>query len=301
MKVLILLFFTFNLPIFIFLSVILYGGIDNRVLKEELAKSSIYVKINGLVDTFGSNNVEDPQSEQFISVIRGRLTSSFIKNKTEEIIDDSYVWITYKSTTPPVASFKELKEDFLAKNPELLTSLQSLPEESQNYQVGSDPQEQINQVHKGISNFVKSDFSFPLEKNLTGIKQVYGIIKIAQPILGILLIISLAFLGVLNTTWHKRLRWLSAAFISAAIWGYIHIASNTLLVSSVVAITQSTTNEFANIASPIVVALIKRFAASYIHFQGIVGIGMLITAAILLVVGELANRPLKSSITSKKK
>lgn len=308
MKALLFLFFTIATPIAVFLTTILYGGISNTVIKEELADAQIYTQIQNYLP----NNPESFESSEFETILRKHFTPEYTQTKVEDIIDESYGWITGSSTASPSVSFPEIKEDLLREHPELLSELSVLQNELQKQPLPeglSDEealqiQAQMDQVEKNaasLNNFVQNDFSLPLEKNLKGIKDFYTLITIIYPILLVLLILSLVLLGYLNKTLSSRLKWIGSTLLVAGIFGFLAIVfQNVLLVFLTEAVKQSP-NEVILMFAPIFVEMMKSFVKTYTQYQMITSIICTITAAILLGAAYMMRKQTTSVLPVRSK
>jgi hypothetical protein len=218
MRVVSLLFFIFNLPVVVFLASLLYGGFSAQVLKEELSQTKVYERLLSSPNKEVSDNL-------ILTALANRVTPTYLQNKVEGVIDDSYTWVIGKTKKPPLLSFNDLKDDIIASDPELskLTSeFKELPKTEEAYE--SYPPQRETEI-----NFVKNDFSFPLKDQLAGIKQTYTVLSIVLPILIVLLILCLVNLLVANHTARSRLRWVGSVFLLGGVFGYL-----TLLLSQYV-------------------------------------------------------------------
>ncbi len=199
MRILALLFFFFTTPLVIFLATIVYGGISTKVIKEEVAKSGLYKKL------------EFPP-----------LTPSYVKAKVEKAVDDSASWITGKSKVEPVISFKDLKDQFLAQNPEMIdafSEMENIPPQDENtdefgYEEEADPQ-------AFIKDLAKNDFTYPLKDVLSGLKFVNLIITILLPVLVILMILSVVLIIKKSKDAKSKFKWVGMTFLLSALGGFI--------------------------------------------------------------------------------
>ncbi len=298
MKLLTLLFFTFTLPLVIFLTVLLYGPLTPVSIKSELNNASVYEKLSQTLADISSN---DSENTELAGIITSRFTSEYIKIKTEGVIDDTSNWITGKSTTPPMLSFKELKEDIVKENPQLLTQLTDMADEMKNESAAyadssENTDETMNQqadmmnVSTSISQLVNSDFSFNLEKELNGIKNGYATTRIVHPILIVLLFGSILLLGVLSSSWPARLRWIGSTLISSSVVGFgiLFVATHGILALTTALSDQS--NEFVRLFSPIILHITTSFVSSYSLYEKSVSI-VLLVIGIACIIGSTVIKP----------
>jgi hypothetical protein len=305
MKLLLLIFFATTLPVVIFLTALLYGGISNTVLKSELATSNVY---DGLSKQLTAFDTEDATSREIDGILKNRLTASYLQEKTELLIDDSYNWITGKSTAPPTISFREIKEDILAQNPDILEELQKMKSEMQpsNTSWTNEYHEPYNAEFADNTNvftgLVQSDFSAPIGQQLEGIKTAYNGLRLVHPVLIILLVLSLILLFVLNQTFSSRLRWIGASFIAGAIVGGVTIIFNSFTLAAMTNALVGNTNEMVSIFSPIVINMVTYFNTHYVNYQKVIsGLLFLIGIGCYIGVAFLKTQPATPQVTKMKK
>ena len=297
MKLLLLIFFTLTLPVTIFLTTILYGGINNTVIKEELLKAGVYAKVSSLVE--GLAQGDDADSAEFINIIKDKINSTYVQSKAESIIDSSYGYVTSKTEIPPTISFKELKDEVMSKNPELLASMEDMANEAK---TSDDTQDaQMKEGMAKLQDFAKSDFTFPLEKQLKPVKTYYAAARIAQPIFIFLLLGSVVLVGILAPTKQSKTRWMGATLATAGVWGFLLIFFNGFILSVIEKALGGVTNEVASVASPIVLSIISRFNQSFMSYQGMVSIALFLVAAGIIAYGELTNNENSIKPVKKKK
>jgi hypothetical protein len=278
MKVFALLFFAVFTPVVVFLSAVLFGGISNSVVKDSLAEAKVYQRVSELIS---NSEGDDAESEAMMKIVEKRLTPEYLQDKIENTIDVSLDWITGKTSTPPTVSFKEIKEDITSKNPELLKTLEKLPEEMKDQEGQSE--EDAKQMQKNMESFqslVKSDFSLKLDSNLQGFKNFYGGIKIVLPILILLLIGSLALIKLASPSWNSFFKWLGATFLISGLMGFGVIFLSSTILTNVTQWTSGLSIELANIVAPIVLEIIKNFLGVYKNYQTWVSMGLIILGAL---------------------
>lgn len=292
MKLFALIYLVLATPVAVFLYTIFYGGINNTVLKNELARSKTYSAIADFAATIKPED-SDTSEDEILSVIKEHVTQSYVKEKTEELIDVSYNWVTGTTNTPPVISFKDIKDEIMAKNPELLSSLEDISKEAQaagpSSDLSGDEQAQMKQATQGISDLVKSDFTFSLEKQLSAVKSAYATLRILFFATLILLAVSILIIVLRANDLKSKMRWLAAAFAVAGVWGFIIIALNVGITNVLTQLTTSTSNEAANIALPIVVAVVGKFVSTFTTNQGILSIALILFGAVFLAIPELTK------------
>jgi hypothetical protein len=279
MKLLILLFITFTTPLVIFLGTVLYGGLSNDVLKEELSKAQVYSQLG---DYLQKTAADPSANEGLTAIFTNRFTTPYIQTKIETAIDDSYFYITGKTTTPPVISFHELKSDIMTTNPELLTSLDEMTQEMEKMQA-ENPDQSAGDELLMLKDLSKHDFSFPIGERLAGMRKSYTVIRVLLPLLILLLAGSLVLLWFMNTSMAARLRWIGASLLGAGIAGLIAMFMNTALIESLRQLLLENSNELVAIYSPLGMNLITNMVERYARFQGMASLSLLLSGVICIV------------------
>jgi hypothetical protein len=315
MKVLLLLFFTFTTPIVLFITTVLYGT-SAVTLKEALAASHIYSQLKNVLINIDSGDTDAGQLNEILSK---RITSDYLQKKIETAIDDSQSWIKGKTTAPPVISFSEVKEDILSQNPDLMVSLKNAASQKSTQpsvaEASNDAPSSENQMDQGttdqstaasLSKLVQQDFSIPLSQYLGVFKSLNTAMQIALPILGILALGSLLLIVILSHGTSSKLKWVGSTFFVSALWGFGIIFFQSILVSIMTQLAQSNQNDVLSVIWPVVLEIIKQYMHSFINYQGIAGIGMLVFAAGCFIVLSMINNPVlqpnqKAAVPSLKK
>jgi hypothetical protein len=283
-KVLAVLFFVFITPLVVFLTTILYGGISPSIINKELANAEVYQKISELI-----NSAEvDEESKQFMEFFSNRLTPKYLQNKTEGAIEDSFNFVSGKSSIPPIVSFKELKDDIMATNPKLLASLEKIPEEIQKEQKQADGAElasdkssaEISQSMESLNNLIKSDFTIKLDQYLMGLKNSYSVMKIVHPVLIVLLMGSIILLKLFSPSLHSFLKWAGVAFIVSGLLGFGIIFLSSIGLNAATNFAAENSNAALSIIAPIIFGILKNFLGVYKNYQTGASIGLLVLGAL---------------------
>lgn len=313
MKFLLLLFFAFTTPLVIFLTTLLYGGVSPKVVKDELAQSNFYTNVTAYIAEMSSEDTGDEVSSEVTGIITNRFTPEYLQSKAEPAIDDTHNWITGKTQTAPVISFKDIKEDILAQNPELLTSLTDMSQEMENmpvedaYAMESEDSSQevdMSALTNSIAQLQKSDFTIQIGDHFKGLKQTYEVLQIALPVLIGLLLGSLVFQAVLSHEASSRLRWLGATLMITGLVGFGTVALNAFIVSALMNFQQVTNNELAALFTPTIFQVIKHFVEIFTNYQGMLSVAFLIAAALSFVASEVVKKkpvPVQKVSMAKKK
>lgn len=298
MRVIVLLLFIFTVPVVIFLTTVLYTSDLNTVLKTELTRNNVYSQINSQLSKLEG---EDAESQVVNSFLQSTLTPQYIQAKTETAIDSSFDWIRGKSATPPVLSFKDIKDKIFSQNPQLLATIEDLAKEMKNQPIPQDSsqdgavQNQPDaQAMKGIdtlTSLAKSDFSIKLDQYLVGAKNFYNVLRILQPILAGLLLLYLVLLFVLSKTWPSRLKWIGITFILSGVLGFGVILFDSYLLGTLRSFVSVNSNQAVKIVSPIVIQIIKHFVDTYINYQTTANIVFLIIGVGSFAAGLFMKTP----------
>ena len=296
MNFIIALLFALILPSVIFLTTILYGGITNEAIKQSLIKADVYQRIGSFISE-GSDVGESTDTPELQGIIMAYLTPDYAQLKTEEVIDSGYVWITDGSSTSPRISFPEIKERVMSQNPQLLADLSSMSEELKSQPVPEgitgEELEQFEQIGNSadmLTSFVQSDFSIPLGVHLQGIKDFYNLLKIVLPILLLVLCICLFLLGYLNKSWPARYKWIGFTLFLSAVFGFVAIAFQATLLSLLITVTASSSNDISSLFLPIAAEVMRSIVTAYTNYQGIASVILLILSAVCFVFASLTNK-----------
>ncbi len=305
MRVIVLLFFIFTVPVVIFLTTILYTSDLNTVLKTELARNNVYGQISSQLANLDN---QDAQSIVVNSFLQSTFTPQYIQAKTETTIDSSFDWIRGKSTTPPVLSFKDIKDKIFSQNPQLLATIEDLAKEMKNQPIPQDssqdgtvqnqPDAQAAKSIDTLTSLAKSDFTIKLDQYLAGVKNFYNILRILQPILAGLSLLYLVLLFVLSKTWPSRLKWIGITFILSGVLGFGVVLFDSYLLNTLTRFVSINSNQAIKIVSPIVIQIIKHFVDTYINYQTTANIVFLIIGASSFAAGMFIN---KTTVTPKAK
>lgn len=305
MKVVALLFFVFIAPVVVFLATILYGGLSTQVIKEELAKSDVYEKIlNAAKEPPSDENTYETQEDQIFSTLSAFITPNYLEKKVNGIIDDADSWISGKSATPPVLSFKDKINEIEITNPRLITQMIELSEEMKQVQPAEQETNTNNEQSKMLEEFIKNDFSIPLKDHFQGLKQTYQSLTVIYPILLSLLLLSLVGLYFWNHTWSARLRWFGITFFISGVWGYAFLAFVLFLVHSALRLFGGIKDDmFDQIAYPIFDRLLTFFVNHYVTIQSPIGIALIIFGALCFIFSFVvkAHTPLPKPKTPMRK
>jgi uncharacterized membrane protein len=243
MRFLALLFFLATAPLVIFLAALSYGGVSTDIIKTELAKSGLYKKID------------------FPPV-----TPDYARAKVNKAIDDSALWITGKTNDAPIVSFKDIKDEFLAKNPDIqdsIVEMSNMPEAEASegdYAQGEDPQE----IMKSIA---KNDFSYPLKDALSGLKMGHSVLSVMLPVLLILMIISVIVIILKSPDNKSRFRWLGVTFLLSAVGSYLLFLVFEFIAATALAAAIQNSNGIFTLVIPIIESVAMLFLARHGDFQ----------------------------------
>ena len=267
MKFLSALFFTLFFPLFIFLTTALYTSDVTPLLKSDLVKNKIYNELSSQLSKLDTGDSNSAIISQFI---QSKFTSDYLRQKVETAMDSSDEWIKGQTNTPPVISFKDVKDELNAQYPQLLPGIEQASQELKQQEAQNPDLQRNPQAEKNIdmiANFAKSDFTVPLNQYLIGLKNFYTSVRILQPILGIVLILCLILLGVMNKSWPQRFKWIGFTLLFSSIWGFALTYSNTALVAFLANYLTTNANHTMQLAMPIALQLINHYADAFASYQ----------------------------------
>jgi hypothetical protein len=157
-------------------------------------------------------------------------------------------------------------------------------------------QEEFLKQRASIADFVKNDFTFPLGQYLKGFKDVYAALKIAVPILALLLVFVLVMIGLTAYGLPAKFKWLGATFLTTAIFGYGVIFMKSYIISAFTALSMLDQASYLALITPILIAILRYFMDSYLTFQGIANIVMLIASAVCFVAAVITRKTAPTAI-----
>ena len=297
MKLALLFLFAILTPFTVFLTEVLHGGTSPEELKKGLDSSPMYTNISEFIITTESDEAQDPEAAKVSMQIYKQFTPEYIKSKTEKLIDDSHIWITAEGPSP-VLSFTEIKQNVTATNPQLLAQLEQIQTEyaaqQKEFSAESSLAEYAGDASAqsetdALTALAQNNFSVPVGEYFQGIKGFYSLIKILQPILIVILFITLFLLVKQNHTLSDKLKWLGLTLITAAVFGFGMVVFNTLAIEHLMQATVSSPDNFLAAFAPIMLQLMDTFMTNYATIQNIVGICMLLTG-VLCFVGAKLNK-----------
>lgn len=303
MRIFALIFFTLTLPITVFVATVLYGGFSTTILKTELARSNIYSKtLDVLAQPPGKDTTsQDQQQNQLIAAITVFITPTDLQQKTEQAIDDSAAWITDETTTPPVLSFKEIKNQIESQSPGLLTNIEDFSQSLQKQTTEQSLVKQKKTEKNLLTEFIKNDFSFPLQQNLQGVKDTYDNLKIIFPALVAFLIVYLALLLLVNHNWKFRFRWIGITLLLSGFLGYLIAVCCNFVTQMLIGAFLKDSDPLFQTIGPLIKNLLSPFTSLYLHYQTLVTFISLIIGGVALGLSFiLKGKPTSANAQPKK-
>jgi hypothetical protein len=304
MKLLLLLFFTITLPVVVLLTAVLYGGISSQVIKTELSQAHVYPQLDDYLGQLLQNLPSDQQTQTLVGIVEHRLHSDYLQKKTESTLDTSANWITGKTTARPTLSFKEVRDDIAAQDPELITTLQNDAKAlQQQAHASTEINSQEKQLADVFSSLVNSDFSLPLDKQLQPVKTTYTTLRIVHPVLLILSLLSLVGLVLLNKTWRARLNWFGAACLTGGLFGVcVLLLCNSMNLVALTQMIAQTNNQVLAAILPIGIHILTHAITTYLTYQRFTSIGLISIAVLcFLASGIIKSRTVVPTKDAKKK
>ena len=216
--------------------------------------------------------------------IREQFTSSYVQGKSETLIDDTFSWLDGKTKTPPVLSFKEIKDSIEQKNPELLMQLQQASEEMkvQQQQQTEMSGEPVPNDTMDFNKIMKNDFSIPVGEQLGFLKYAYAFFKFALPVTAFYLLILLVLIALLSTTAKSRLRWIGATFLSSIFFCCVPILLAVGFSQAPLQIDAKNA-ELSSIISSISTIVVRSFASKYLQVE-ILGVMTFVAVGIICFI-----------------
>lgn len=290
MKILSLLFFVFTFPSLIFIATCLYGGFSTTVLKVELAKSGMYEKVIS-----AANEPSEEEADPLFSIIQKHINPDYLQTKVEGVIDDTALWVTGKTETPPILSFRDIKDEITAANPTLLADLQKMSQEMQAAAAAESGETIAASTQPNeFETFIKNDFSFPLKDSFAGLKQAYTGLTIALPVLAVLLVLSLVGLWFGNPTLQKRFRWIGITFLISGVFGIISLLLNQGILTASLGFLLQQENQLLQMVYPLFEQILTLFVSQYASYQTLANYVLFAAGIICLVLSFI----IKSSATT---
>jgi len=279
MRLLLSIFFIITTPLALFLVSILFGGITSVNLKSTILESGIYQKAEFLV--------EDPNIARILS-------PDYLQKKSEKAIDDSALWLTGKSDNAPVISFKDVKEEFLSANPELLEAITELPSDSVEQVPGSSGLEGEN-PEEMLNSLVKNDFEFSLKDSLASVKFTRSFISVLLPVQLIIMALCLFGLVVLSHSISSKLRWIGITLLLSSLFGWVIFFTFEVIIGFVLNLVVLNSNEVIADIYPIIKDSLELLVSKNKEFQILTSI----TLGIIGVVCTALSFMLKSNTNHK--
>jgi hypothetical protein len=289
LKLTLIFFFSFLLPLFVFLTQVLYGGIEPDILKVSLNESTIYTRVSSLIINPPVDPEAPPSPDAINTLLANRFTPEYVKVKTEKLIDDSYLWLT-KDGPSPVLSFSELKDDLLALDPTLqmqFQEIQALDNETNDISgenslndlaIDHTTQQELD----SLTTLTQNNFTVPVGEYFGVLKSIYSASKIIQPILGILLLTIVFVLVKITDTTKTRLRWTGAMCLTAAIVGFGMVFFNAIAISNLVYVSENSSENLISTFSPIILEIMNAVFAHFSVVQNYINIGLAVVGLILI-------------------
>lgn len=304
MEFLLLLFFTLCFPIFIFCTTILYTSDLTPILKTDLVKNHIYGQLSNQLGKLDTGDSNSPLVSQFL---QNKFTTQYLQGKVEKALNDSDDWVRGRTDTPPVISFKDVKDELNAQYPQLLPDIQQAAEklkeeEAQNPKLAQQNPQAAQNLDMIVS-LTKSNFTIPLNKYLIGLKDFYTTIRILQPVLAILLILCLILQSVMNQTWPGRLKWIGFTLLFGSLWGLTLAFGNVALITVLASYAEKISNHNLQMATPILLQLINHYVDAFAKNQKTASTAVFCVAVVCFVCAIFSNKqiaPAKTKVAKKK-
>ncbi len=300
MKFVAAFFFIGVFPIIVFLVAVLHGGLTPNTLKKSLSESNVYTTLPNLLRQSADEGGDD-STNQFMSVIQEKFGASYIKSKTEKLIDDTDLWVRGKTDASPVVSFSEIKDQLTSSNPELLNMMK---QGMQDMKAQAQESGEALPVNNQAQEFFDNGMTVKIGDSLKFVKDGYRIATIALPILFILAALSLIVIIAMSPNSKSRFKWLGIVLIISAFYGFIWVFTGNLFFAIVKAFVASESNQAFKMIAPIFMKIVDAFYSHYKLYQMQSGMAFLIGGVVLFIVSVLQNdgvTPVSAPVKSTKK
>lgn len=315
-------FFIFTIPVLVFLGACLFGGVSSVSIKNNLLTSNAYTLLSDQIGKqldSASQDSSDATVNAIITAAKNRITPSYLQQKTEKAIDDSTLWINGKTSTPPILSFSEIKDDINAQNPEILPSLIKTMDEFKKQQEELQKEDPDNSSGKtmelnGMGTFIQNGFTVPLEKGVGTIKTIHNQIFIGFIVFLILDSFALLIMFLFSHSLKSKLKYIGIVFVITSIYGYLLTFGLGTLFKIAEYIIKSQDQPAVVYVAPIILNLVATFINKYKQLQTFTSIGLFASGVCFMVINMLtkssdgltkptkpAVKPTKTPVKSSKK
>lgn len=299
MKPVALLFFAFTTPLSIFLVILLYGTITPESFKAELRSSEVYKKAHAQFTTTQAAANDDQDYASLNALLAETITPTYLQNKTETLIDDTYLWLT-KDGAPPTLSLIEVKDAMLANDPDFEQTLKSMEKDPEFIKMKEEYEKEMQNSEQPLSpqdaerasalDFSENMFTVPVGEQAPWLKDVYSKLHIILPVLLVLQLGCILLLVFRNVAWTSRFRWVGITLIAAAIVGMSNVFLNTLILERIMADVSFSEGNLASAFTPILFHTADYFAQTYATYQTATSTWMVIIGIVFLV-GAFLTKP----------
>lgn len=237
LKLFLVILFSLSSQLALFLLAFYFGGFSKDILKQQLQASEIYQATSErIIDPLLKDIGSDDLTNELSPIIKKQFTPAYMQQKVETLIDDTYLWSTNKSKTPPVLSFKEIKTSILQQKPQLLSDLKGFIQETKSAQLEAmveapETKETLTQTLDTYASekFIESDFTINLENKLLFIKQITQFYQFSLPVSLIIVVIVLISITFFNQNLSKRMLWLGITFLSSVFFSIVPLLISFLI------------------------------------------------------------------------
>ena len=276
-------------PVIVFLSAVLYGGITPSTIKKSLTSSSIYSTIPQMLSSGGN---EDGMNAFFSG-----FSETYLREKSEKLIDDTDLWVRGKTEEAPVLSFADLKKQFIDNNPEIFAMIEQQMDQMNE---SGNTDESMAQMKE----FMKSDFTFPIAKQLSGVRDAYRFMSILFPVLCVLAALAVVVILYFSKSWKSRLKQLGVVCVIAAFYGFLWVVGSSIVFAILKGAIEINGNGFAQIILPIVISIAQELVDTYQTLQTNTSILLIVAGVVMFastyLLGNHVNVKVSRSKSSKK-
>lgn len=278
LKVLLIVVFVLATPLFLVLLSVRLSGFSAEYLKSALSKADVY-----------TNAVTELNKNLQVKI--AGVTPSYLKSKTEKLIDDTESWLKEKSASPPSLSFADLNPQGTAELKKLALELKA-EQEAARKEAERTGQKMPELEQFDVNKFIEDDFSISLAEQLTPLKLLYKRVVYGLPILALILALSIVGIFLLGEGKEEKFHWLGIAFLVAAFWNILPVAAEFFGFKAMGSLLADPASELPSFVKPLYEILVNPLADASTK-TGVIYVVILFALAIGFFV--LSKKPRKVS------
>lgn len=277
LKIVFLLVFVFATSLFLLLLSLRLSGLSASSLKTQLLTSAVYSKLVTALDREIDRAIKEGEADDPLRlvgpILKQEVTPQYLQTKVEALLDDTSAWLSGRTNEPPAISLKDLKEKFRRQNPQLFVELEALGKELNAQKKTLEQQPDVD-----IEKLIKSDFTFPLGKQLTWLKWWYDMATTRLLLVAAALVGFLLALVFLNDSKQSKFRWAGAALGLASLWNILFWLVAVGISRLVPIVLAQAAGELPSFVSPLIMAFLQPLVTSYLQVAPVAILGLLVSS-----------------------